>query len=184
MLNKKMLILDQIKNSILEIQQPRSRFQLEKFVLGPHPTKEMQYYQVCLELQDMLFKYELAKIQESKINLKIAKYKNSDNQFDSLKAKKQELNLEQLKITMFGAEREIAHLVDIWSTFETKYTREQIEDSQADYWKQRLTINAKAMSFGQGTINPAHIEAMEQAGVLDDYVKEVEAANELRNLEA
>jgi len=177
-------LLNEIKQAIDEVQQPRSRFQLEKFVLGSHPSKEMQYYQCCIEMQDMLLKYELAKIEEKKLVLKISKYKDSNNELHLLKAEKKQVLLDQLRTTIFGAEREIAHLVDIWSTFETKYSREQIEDSQADYWKQRLTINAKAMAFGQGSINPAHIEAMEQAGVLDDYVKEVEIANELRNLES
>jgi hypothetical protein len=30
------------------------------------------------------------------------------------------------------------------------------------------------MLMGGATVNPAHIEAMEQAGVLDDFIAEVE----------
>jgi hypothetical protein len=55
-------MFEDIEKAIAEIQQPRSRFQLERFVLGQHPTPEMQYYQTCIELQDMLYKYKLAEI--------------------------------------------------------------------------------------------------------------------------
>jgi hypothetical protein len=61
-------MFQEIQKAIAEIQQPRSRFQLERFVLGQHATPEMQYYQVCLELQDMLYKYKLAEINQKKIN--------------------------------------------------------------------------------------------------------------------
>ena len=75
---------------------------------------------------------------------------------------------------MLGAEREMKHLIEIWDSFEQKYTREQIEAAQPDYWQARLSNNAKAMLMGGAGVNPAHIEAMEQAGVLDSFVAEVE----------
>lgn len=170
------MMFDEIEKAIAEVQQPRSQFQLEKFVLGQHPTPEMQYYQTCIELQDLIFKYKTAQIglqiQEKKLEKLVAK----GDEISVLKAKKLELGMEQTKIAMLGAEREINHLVNIWNSFETKFTREQIEAGQFDYWKARLTGNAKAMLIGGVSVNPAHIEAMKQAGVLDDFVIEVEAS--------
>lgn len=52
-------MFEEIDKAIAEVQQPRSRFQLERFVLGQHATLEMQYYQVCLELQDTLHKIRI-----------------------------------------------------------------------------------------------------------------------------
>jgi hypothetical protein len=75
---------------------------------------------------------------------------------------------------MLGAERELAHLVEIWNSFEHKFTRAEIEQAQPDYWQARLTNNARAMLMGGSSVNAAHIEAMEQAGVLDAFVAEVE----------
>ena len=66
------------------------------------------------------------------------------------------------------------HLLEIFDTFTHKYTRAEIEKAQPDYWQARLTNNAKAMLMGGQSVNPAHIEAMEQAGVLDSFVAEVE----------
>jgi hypothetical protein len=167
-------MLDKINEAIAEVQQPRSRFQLERFVLGQHATDEMKYYQTVIELQDSIYKYKLAEIGVKKANLKIAKLRSTGDELDELKAQEVELGLAQTTFAMVGAEREMKHLIEIWDSFEQKYTREQIELAQPDYWQARLTNNAKAMLMGGSSVNPAHIEAMEQAGVLDSFVAEVE----------
>jgi predicted transcriptional regulator len=163
-----------IEQAIAEVQQPRSRFQLERFVLGQHATPEMQYYQTVIELQDAIYKYKLAVISVKKSELKIAKLRATGDELDELKAQQRELGLEQTQFAMFGAEREMKHLLEIFDSFTHKYTRAEIEAAQPDYWQARLTNNAKAMLMGGASVNPAHIEAMEQAGVLDSFVAEVE----------
>jgi len=167
-------MLERIEEAIAEVQQPRSRFQLERFVLGQHATPEMQYYQTVIELQDSIYKYKLAVINVKKAELKIAKLRSTGNELDELKAQERELGLAQTRFAMVGAEREMTHLLEIFDSFTHKYTRAEIEAAQPDYWQARLTNNAKAMLMGGASVNPAHIEAMEQAGVLDSFVAEVE----------
>jgi predicted transcriptional regulator len=164
----------EIEKAIAEVQQPRSRFQLEHFVLGQHATPEMQYYQVCIELQDMIHKYKLAEINEKKTDLKIQRLRSTGDELDELKAQEIELGQSQTRLAVIGAQRELAHLIDIWDTFTHKFTREEIETAQPNYWQARLTNNAKAMLMGGQSVNASHIEAMEQAGVLDSFVAEVE----------
>lgn len=167
-------MFDEIDKAIAEVQQPRSRFEIEHFVLGQHATPEMQYYQTVIELQDMIYKYKLAQIAVKKTEAKIAKLRSTGDELDELKAQERELGLVQTRFTMLGAERELAHLVEIWNGFEHKFTRAEIEQAQPDYWKARLTNNARAMLMGGSSVNAAHIEAMEQAGVLDAFIAEVE----------
>jgi hypothetical protein len=167
-------MFDEINKAIAEVQQPRSRFQLERFVLGQHATPEMKYYQTVIELQDAIYKYKLAVINVKKAELKIAKLRATGDDFDELKAQEVELGLAQTGFVMLGAEREMKHLLEIFDTFTHKYTRDEIEAAQPDYWQARLTNNARAMLMGGASVNPAHIEAMEQAGVLDSFVAEVE----------
>jgi hypothetical protein len=167
-------MLDKIEQAIAEVQQPRSRFQLEAFVLGQHATPEMKYYQTVIELQDAIYKYKLAQINVKKSELKIARLRSTKDELDELKAQELELGLAQTQFAMLGAEREMKHLIEIWDAFEQKFTRAEIEAAQPDYWQARLTNNAKAMLMGGSSVNAAHIEAMEQAGVLDSFVAEVE----------
>jgi hypothetical protein len=169
-------MFDEINKAIAEVQQPRSRFQLERFVLGQHATPEMQYYQTVIELQDAIFKYKLAKIGVQKSQLKIAKLRATGDDLDELKAQEIELGLAQTQFAMVGAEREMKDLLEIFDSFTHKYTRAEIEAAQPDYWQARLSNNAKAMLMGGSGVNAAHIEAMEQAGVLDSFVAEVENA--------
>jgi predicted transcriptional regulator len=167
-------MFSEIEKAIAEVQQPRSRFQLERFVLGQHATSQMKYYQTVIELQDSIHKYKKASIDVKKTELKIARLRATGDQLDELKAQEQELGLIQTQLAMVGAEREMKHLLEIFDTFTHKYTREEIEAAQPDYWQARLTNNAKAMLMGGSSVNAAHIEAMEQAGVLDSFVAEVE----------
>lgn len=167
-------MFDEVNKAIAEVQQPRSRFQLERFVLGQHATPEMQYYQTVLELQDAIYKYKLAEIRVKKAKVKIEKLRSTGDELDELKAQEVELGLAQTGFAMVGAEREMEHLLAIFDGFEHKYTRAEIEAAQPDYWQARLTNNAKAMLMGGTSVNPSHIEAMEQAGVLDSFVAEVE----------
>ena len=167
-------MLEEIEQAIAEVQQPRSRFQLERFVIGQHPTKEMQYYQTLIELQDMLSKYKLAQINVKKLEIKIERLRSTGDEIDELKAQEKEIALTQTRLAMIGAEREIAHLVDIFNSFDHKFSRQEIEEAQPEYWKARLTSNAKAMPLGGTSVNAAHIEAVEQAGVLENFILEVQ----------
>jgi hypothetical protein len=167
-------MFDEINKAIAEVQQPRSRFQLERFVLGQHATEEMRYYQTVIELQDAIYKYKLAVINVKKAELKIAKLRATGDELDELKAQEIDLGLAQTSFAMVGAEREMKHLLEIFDSFTHKYTRAEIEAAQPNYWEARLTNNARAMLMGGASVNPSHIEAMEQAGVLDNFVAEVE----------
>jgi len=167
-------MFEEIEKAIAEVQQPRSRFQLERFVLGQHATDEMRYYQTVIELQDAIYKYKLAKISVEKTELKIAKLRATGDELDELRAQERELGLAQTQFALVGAEREMKHLIQIFDSFTHKYSREEIEAAQPDYWQARLTNNAKAMLMSGSSVNAAHIEAMEQAGVLDNFVAEVE----------
>jgi len=164
---------EKIEAAIAEVQQPRSRFQLERFVTGSHATPEMQYYQTCLELQDMIYKFQVAEIAVKKADLKIIRLREAKDEMKELKAQETEIGLRQTRLAMIGAERELKDLVAIFESFETKFTRAEIEAAQPDYWNARLTGNAKAMLMGGSSVNAAHIEAMEQAGVLQNFIEEV-----------
>jgi len=165
---------EEIESAILEVQQPRSRFQLERFVIGQHKSEEMQYYQTCLELQDMIYKYQSAKLNVQKQELKIKRLRETGDELRELKAQELELGLKQTYTAMQGAEREMLALTEIFYSFPKRYTREEIEAAQPSYWDERLTGNAKAQLMGGSGVNPAHIEAMEQAGVLDKLIEEVQ----------
>ena len=157
-----------IAEAIAEIQQPRSRFQLIHFVIGQHDTPEMRFYQLCLELQDMGHKLRLAQINVRKAEIQIARLLETGDELDALEAEEMEVGAEQHRIVMQGAERELAILTDLFDESQ-KFTRDEIEHAQPEYWEKRLTrqTNLQIMS---GNVGWAQLDSMRQAGLLDEMI--------------
>jgi hypothetical protein len=162
-----------ITEAIAEIQQPRSRYQLIHFVIGQHDTPEMRFYQLCLELQDMGFKLRTAQLSVRKTEIEIARLLETGDELDAIEAEEKEVGLEQTRIVMRGAEREIAVLTDLFDESQ-KFTRDEIEHAQPEYWEKRLTrqTNLQIMSGG---VQWAQLDSMRQIGMLDELVEAREA---------
>jgi hypothetical protein len=161
-----------ISEAIAEIQQPRSRYQLIHFVLGQHDTPEMRFYQLCLELQDMGYKLRLAELGVRKAEIEIARLLETGDDLDAIEAEEKEVDLEHTRIVMRGAEREIAILTDLFDESQ-KFTRDEIEHAQPEYWQKRLTrqTNLQIMS---GSVGWAQLDSMRQIGLLDEMVSDRE----------
>jgi len=161
-----------IADAIAEVQQPRSRYQLIHFVLGQHDTPEMRFYQLCLELQDMGFKLRMAQLNVRKTEIEIARLVATGDDLDAIEAEEKQVGLEQTRIVMRGAERELAILTDLFDESQ-KFTRDEIEHAQPEYWQKRLTrqTNLQIMSGG---VQWAQLDSLRQAGLLDELIAERE----------
>ena len=161
-----------IAEAIEEIQQPRSRYQLIHFVIGQHDTPEMRFYQLCLELQDMGYKLRVAQLGIRKAEIEIARLLKTGDEIDAIEAEEKQVGLEQTQIVMRGAERELAILTDLFDESQ-KFTRDEIEHAQPEYWQKRMTrqTNLQIMAGGVGW---AQLDSMRQIGLLDDMVEERE----------
>ena len=158
-----------ITEAIAEIQQPRSRYQLIHFVIGQHDTPEMRFYQLCLELQDMGYKLRTAELGVKKANIEIERLLATGEDLDAIEAEEKRIGLEQTEIVMRGAERELAVLTDLFDESQ-KFTRNEIEHAQPEYWEKRLTrkTNLQIMSGG---VQWAQLDSLRQAGLLDELVE-------------
>jgi len=161
-----------ITDAIAEIQQPRSRFQLVHFVIGQHDTPEMRFYQLCLELQDMGYKLRMARLAVRKAQVEIGRLEATGDELDAIEAEEKQVGLEQTRIVMRGAEREIAVLTDLFDN-STHYTRDEIEHAQPEYWQARLTRQTN-LQLMAGGVQWAQLDSLRQAGLLDELVAEHE----------
>lgn len=156
-----------IFDALKEIQKPRSRFQLEKFVVEQHDTEEQQYKQCLLELQQLIYTYKVVSLQLQKQTIEIERLKATGDEIDSIEAQIKELNKEQTLLTMLGTERELKDLIEIWEKFEHKFTYEEMEELQPVYWKNRLSRQAHLEAIGSdGKIGWASLDALRQIGEL------------------
>ena len=152
--------------AMAEIQQPRSQFQLEKFVVNQHDTDEMRYFQTLLEIQSLYFTIRETSLIVKKTEIEIKRLRATQDEIDEIEAQIKELSLEQTRLIAIGAFREIEHLTNIFNSFEKKYTRAEIEEAQPDYWMKRMHRQA-TLEFAGGTQAAAsHLDSLRQMGVL------------------
>lgn len=159
----------------VEIQQPRSRVQLEKFVIEQHDTPEMQYMQCVLEVQNLYYTLKSVAIDLQIAEIEISKLKNSGDPIDQLNAQKKELGLEQTRVVGVGAFRELEILLRILEQY-PRYTRQEIEDQQLVYWKKRLERQAMIESVSGSQAVASNINSLLQLGEIN--LKEIEGIKE------
>lgn len=164
-----------IFTALKEIQKPRSRFQLEKFVVGQHDTDEQKYKQCLLEIQQAIYAIQNASLEMKKTKIQIEKLKSTGDEIDAIDAEIKELGLNQTQLVMMGARRELDDLIEIWESFPIKYSYDELENSQPEYWSARLTRQAQLEALGSdGKVGWASLDALRQVGTLQIHKKEVE----------
>jgi hypothetical protein len=153
--------------AMAEIQQPRSPFQLEKFVVNQHSTPEMQYSQCVTEIQALYYTIKTVTLDMKIQEIKIKRLLETADEIDALEAQKLELGLEQTRLVGIGAFRELETLLDIFESFPKKYTRQEIDEAQPEYWSNRLHKQAVLQELGGSQAGAAHLEALTQIGAFE-----------------
>jgi hypothetical protein len=155
-----------IFDALKEIQKPRTKFQLEKFVLGAHDTDQQKYKQCLLEIQSLIFTIQHATLDMKKTQIQIERLKASGDEIDAVEAEIKELGLNQNKLVMLGAQRELTDLIELWESFPIKYTYESLELDQPNYWQQRLTRQSQLEAIGNNSVNWSSLNSLLQIGEL------------------
>jgi hypothetical protein len=166
--------MDNIKTKINELKQGRSKFQIEKFVIGSHSTPEMQYFQLLLELDSLYDTLVNTNFNIRKFEAEAEELRSTGKKSDSIEAERLDYNAQKSKDGLLGLIREIEHFESLFDRF-PEYTRKQIEDSQPLYWKERLIRTAQLQALGGG-VGWAQIEAVWQAGFFGELVENLSSA--------
>jgi len=159
-----------IETAIKEIQQSRSRYQLEKFVVGQHDSPEMQYYQLVIEANGITNSIKETELRIEKVKAEADELRETGKKSDSIEAQIKELSIPELETQLIGQRRELAFMEELFSQYEN-YTREDIELAQPEYWRSRLMrVGEMQMLARQGGVDWAHIQALYQADVLHEAI--------------
>ena len=154
-----------MESAFLEIQQPRTEYVLEKFVVGQHDTEEQRYAQCVLEMQVKYDNIRRAKINKRLLEIKIEKLEKINTESSKLKADLVRIDIEEQDRAMLGALREFEGLYKIWQSFPKKFTRQELDANQENYWKLRLERQAYQDMQATGRIGVGNHEALRQIGL-------------------
>ncbi len=157
-------LIKDMENAFDEIQQPRSEYVLQNFVVGQHDTLETQYSQCVLEMMVKYDNIRRAKLNKKKLLIKISEYESKNTELDQIEADLLKIDLEEQERAMLGALREFESLYKIWQSFPKKYTREELDANQPYYWAKRLQRQAYQDMQATGRIGVGNHEALRQAG--------------------
>ena len=153
----------EIVATFAEVHQPRSNFQLERFVVGQHDTPEMQYVQCVTEIQALYYTIKEVSLKVKKTELEIERLRSTGDEIDEIDAQVKELGLEQTRVVAVGAFRELETLLSILQSF-PKFTRQEIESGQNVYWEKRLVKQAELEKIGGSASMASHINSLIQIG--------------------
>jgi DNA-directed RNA polymerase subunit M/transcription elongation factor TFIIS len=103
-----------------------------------------------------------ARLNKKKILIKISEYATRNTELDKVEADILTIDLEEQERAMLGALREFETLYSIWQSFPKKYTREDIDKNQADYWQKRLSRQAQQDIQATGRVGAGNSEALRQ----------------------
>jgi hypothetical protein len=149
----------------------RSRYQMERFVIGQHHRPEMQYRQLVVEAVGLTETLKETELRILKIEAECEELRATGKRSDEIEAQIKENSIAGLRRHMTGSQRELDHLQELIQRY-PQYTLEDIEAAQEEYWNTRLmrTAHFQALSGGVGW---AQIEAIWQAGLLPELTGKI-----------
>ena len=165
-------------DAINGLSQPRPDYVLRNFVIGKHETEEMRYAHTVLNLRLKYNTLRRSKITLEKLNYEIQKLKDKDDELSQFELREKEIDKQECEIAVRGGIRELACLYQIWKEFKTKFTREDINKTQPEYWKKRITQQANDDVMSSGRISKGNLQALNQIGMGTvpelDHIREIE----------
>jgi hypothetical protein len=168
-----------IQEKVKAIKQSRSKYQIEKFVIGQHHSPEMQYYQLCLEVESVFNSIAETELRIRKVKAEAEELKATGKESDAIEAEIKLLSIENLEAHLIGSKRELAIFEELFEQY-PEYTREDIEEAQQEYWETRLTRVAQLQMLSrQGGVDWAQLEAVWQAGIMEKALVEIPTMNKL-----
>jgi hypothetical protein len=147
--------IEKALQEIEEFAQPRSNFALEHFVVAQHDLPARQRKQVLDELQVLLYTiYDLRDKRElAEIELEELETAQADNDFmrrrNEVRARQLQREIWNIDFALRGREREAVTLLRLLEQI-PKYTREEFEAQEAEYWRRRLTRQWYELQAGGG----------------------------------
>lgn len=168
-----------IQDAIKAITQNRSRYQIEKFVIGQHHSPEMQYMQLCREASGVINSIAETKLKIEKVKAQAEELRETGKKSDAIEADIMELSIPGMEESLISSQRELDFMQELFDKF-PKFTREQIEDAQQDYWETRLTRVAQLQMLSrQGGVDWAQLESVYQAGIIEEALLEIPTMSHL-----
>lgn len=157
-------IIAEMQQDFEAIAMPRPAYVLENLVVKTHEHITQQWLQCVLEMRIKYQNIRRGIIQKQIIECEIAELTETGDRVDTLKAELKRLDLDDLHYSQLGMVREFFALYAIYQQF-PRFTREQLDAGQAEYWYNRLTKQAAQDIKAMGRVSVGNLEGLRQIGI-------------------
>lgn len=151
----KSIVLEELVQDFDAIAMPRSAYVLENLVVKVHEHVSQQWLQCVLEMRSKYNNIRRHLVNRQKLQREI------ETLTDELDRELRRIDLDDLEWSLLGAEREFFALYSIYKQL-PRFTAEQIEAGQREYWYNRLTKQAQQDLLATGRVSVGNIEALRQ----------------------
>lgn len=152
---------NELEAAFHSINQSRSNYQIEHFVIGQHDTDSRKYSQCVLELQVRTFNLRRQIIEKRKLLKKIEDTTNIDDK------ELLYIDVEEMELALENQVREWNTLYNIFEAM-PKFTYDQIQSGESEYWNLRLARQCQEDLMSQGRIGAGNIDALWQSKAIDN----------------
>lgn len=153
---------DKLFQAFEAVSQPRSDYQIRKFVVGEHETPERQYLQVVTEIQRKVSSLRRAVIDRRKKEAQLKTETNEDER-EIL-----QIDLDDMNFAITGAMREFNTLYGIYQSL-PQFTAQELQDAEEGYWIRRLIRQSQVDIDSFGQVGPGNMDALRQAGIVGGF---------------
>jgi hypothetical protein len=164
-------IRTEVDRDIPECQKWRSDVQLKAFVAGQHDTRPRQWRQVLIEIERAIDAIDEAAIRQRQIERKIAEWGKVRMPEADDEAALLAIAHRQQARAMLGKMRELETLYSLYKSM-PRFTYDQIEAAEAEYWRLRITRQAIHGILATGRIGVGDLDSMKQLGIPIEHVIE------------
>lgn len=153
-----------MQDAFAAIQQPRSDYAIQNFVVGQHDTDTRKYSQCVIELQVKYGAIRRALLTERKLQIEIKKLLDSGDEIQQIEAEEKQIDLDETRLAMQGAFREFECLYAIFRSFPKQFSHEELQAGEVEYWHKRLNRQAAQELLAGGRVGVGNQEALAQIG--------------------
>lgn len=152
-----------------EIRHGRTRFQLEKFVVGQHRHPVMRYQQIVVETEALMRETRRNELEVERLLVEAEELDSTGIRSKQIAAEQNRIKAGELAANIALSKREIESLLEMLDEY-PRYTMKDIERVQPDYWRERLLTEANLQVMATGSVGYGHLEALMQAGLLSEIM--------------
>jgi len=150
----------------------QSKFQTHSFIVKKHNSGPREYRQLLLELNGKYNALKLAQIETRKTNAKLSILaKSIEKETDKDRKTILECNYDKLMLSLSNQDKLVLDAIDecnyLYSEIEKmpKYTNEEFEKAEEEYWKNRLLLDAELSIMSTGRIDIGTAQSLVAIGI-------------------